>query len=142
MRSIQALAAASLCALALLQPAIAADWIGKTSPLPPIWQAGAVDQALARVENAGKAAWDKTLSPGRRAEIVALPIDPDRLAGPTAIAAAKLMLDDALDAVRSVVARDPSLAAQLRTRGFDAGDVLGLATTRDGSVAIVVAGSA
>lgn len=64
--------------------------------------------------------------------VVPIEVDPAALKAPGVLATALPELQEALAAIQTVVAADPALVTNLRARGLDADDVVGVSTTPQG----------
>jgi hypothetical protein len=77
-----------------------------------------------------------------RVEIVPLTIEAAATKAPGALSTALPQLDEAIAAIRTLVAQDPALSTNLRARGFDPEDVLGLTHGPSGEVTLFVSNQA
>jgi len=59
-------------------------------------------------------------------KVVHVDLEPAAMASPGVLAGVLPALEDALDAIRVIVANDPTLATNLKARGLDAADVVGI----------------
>ena len=73
-----------------------------------------------------------------RVKVVPLAIEPAAAKVPGALAAALPPLDEAIEAIRTVVAQDPALSTNLKARGFGPDDVVGLSHGPSGEVTLFV----
>jgi hypothetical protein len=64
--------------------------------------------------------------------VVPLDVDPAALKAPGVLAAALPQLQEAVEAIQTLVANDPALVTNLRARGLSPDDVVGLANTPQG----------
>jgi hypothetical protein len=73
-----------------------------------------------------------------RVRVVPLTIPPTASGFPETLAAPSTQWGAAVEAVRTVVARDPDLVTTLRERGYQPDDVVGLSHAPSGSVTLFV----
>ncbi len=64
--------------------------------------------------------------------VVPLDVDPVALKAPGVLAAALPQLQEAVEAIQTLVANDPALVTNLKARGLSPDDVVGLANTPQG----------
>jgi hypothetical protein len=64
--------------------------------------------------------------------VVPLDVDPVALKAPGVLAAALPQLQEAVEAIQTLVANDPALVTNLKARGLSPDDVVGLANTPEG----------
>ena len=75
-------------------------------------------------------------------KVVSLAIEPAATKSPGALSVALPQLDEAIEAIRAVVARDPVLSTNLKARGLGPGDVVGLSHGPAGEVTLFVSSHA
>jgi hypothetical protein len=75
---------------------------------------------------------------GTRVKVVPLAVEAISTKAPGSLSAAFPQLDEALEAIRLVVAEDPALSTNLKARGFDPDDVIGLTHGPSGEVTLFV----
>ena len=73
-----------------------------------------------------------------RVEIVPLPIEAAAAKTPGILSAVFPQLDEAIEAIRVVVAQNPALSTNLKARGFGPDDVVGLTHGPSGEVTLFV----
>jgi hypothetical protein len=73
-----------------------------------------------------------------RVKVVPLSIEPAAAKVPGAMASALPQLEEAIAAIRTVVAQDPALFTNLKARGFAPDDVVGLTHGPSGEVTLFV----
>lgn len=73
-----------------------------------------------------------------RVKVVPLAVEATATKAPGILSAAFPQLDEALEAIRVVVAEDPALSTNLKARGFDPDDVVGLTHGPSGEVTLFV----
>jgi hypothetical protein len=91
-------------------------WVSASKPTVPVTDIGAYVGEAAAVG----------------VKVVPLDVDPAALRAPGILAEALPALDEALAAIRMVVAEDPVLVTNLKARGLDAHNVVGLTHSPDG----------
>lgn len=75
-------------------------------------------------------------------EVVPLAIEAAALKAPGALSAALPQLDEAIEAIRTVVAQDPVLSTNLKARGYGPNDVVGVSHGPSGAVTLFVSSQA
>jgi hypothetical protein len=77
-----------------------------------------------------------------RITIVPLSLEPAAARVPGALSAALPQLEEAVEAIRAVVAQDAALVANLKARGLSPSDVVGLTNAPSGEITLFVTGRA
>ena len=77
-----------------------------------------------------------------RVKVVPLPVEAAATKAPGILSAAFPQLDEAIEAIRIVVAEDPALSTNLKARGFGPDDVVGLTHGPSGEVTLFVSNQA
>ena len=75
---------------------------------------------------------------GAQVSVVPLEVDPAATKAPGVLSAALPQIDEALDALRTVVSEDPVLLTSLKVRGLGPDDVVGITHSPDGNVTLFV----
>jgi hypothetical protein len=75
-------------------------------------------------------------------KVVPVSIEPAATKSPGALSVALPQLDEAIEAIRVVVAKDPMLSTNLKARGFSPDDVVGLGHGPTGEVTLFVSSQA
>ena len=117
MKKIASLLAASLFALALLSSPVAAG--NQSNWMTYDWPALASSSSPA-------------------VNVVTVPIAPNAAKLPGILASAWPQYEEAIAAVRSAIAKDPSLKAELEAKGVAPDKVIGITYSRNGSIAVLV----
>lgn len=74
--------------------------------------------------------------------VVPLEVSPSATTAPGVLAVALPQLEEAVEAIRSIVAQDPALLGTLKARGLDVDDVVGLSNSPSGEVTLFVSAEA
>lgn len=136
MKQIAALLVSTLVLLSFGSSQAAERWGWAGLSHPTLWPAARQDSwvpvgALSSYANAAA-----------HVTIVPIEIEPAASRVPGALSVALPQLEEAVEAIRAVVAQDPALVASLKARGLSPGDVLGLSSAPSGRITLFVTGEA
>ena len=138
MKKIASLIAASFCLLALSAPATAAERWGWSDLAAQSWKEAWLDLSHVSWAPAAEVLKYASAVATPKVDVVPVPLDPKLIKQPGALAAIAPSFEDALDAVRKVVADDPVVARHLEAEGYKLDDVVGFGKLKDGTVAVFV----
>lgn len=128
MKQIASLLMASVCTLALLTPAVAAETRWGWSDLDRDVSLVTRIEGFPAMANIGQFAGAAI----GKATVVSVNLDPKTIKAPGILAGVWPKFKDALDAVRRIVVGDPTLKASLEAGGISPDRLVGVGETADG----------
>jgi hypothetical protein len=137
MKQIAALLLATATLLTFGNSSASERW-GWSAPQGPELLPAAREDSWVPVDMLGRLVADQAT----RINVVPLPVEPPAASVPGALSAALPQLDEAIEAIRTVVAQDPVLSTNLKARGFGPDDVVGLSHGPSGEVTLFVSNQA